>query len=128
MHLMKRLLIFIALACFYPLATQAAGTTVESRVAASSDDAEERSAGSMSLTSTDLELTYDGVTQKIGMRFNGLAIPPGATIVSAYIQFQAKEAQSEATSLTIVARPRGSMSIAPCRFRGNRQLSTCRFR
>ncbi len=35
------------------------------------------------------------------MRFNGVDIPQGATIVNAYIQFQADETNSEATSLTI---------------------------
>ncbi len=76
-------------------------TTVEIRVAASSDDAEEKSSGGMSLTSGDLELVYDGGIQKVGMRFNGVGIPQGATIVTAYVQFKVDEVNSEATSLTI---------------------------
>jgi hypothetical protein len=81
-------------------------TTVEVRVAASSDDAEERASGSMSLTSPDLELVYDDYidagNQKVGIRFTGVDIPEGATIVNAYVQFQVDETSSVATSLTIV--------------------------
>jgi uncharacterized protein YjiK len=76
-------------------------TTIEVRVAASSDDAEESATGSVSLTSSDLELVFDGSNQTVGMRFNGVAIPRGAPILNAYVQFKADEVQSEATSLTI---------------------------
>ena len=73
----------------------------EIRVAASSDDAEENSAGRVSTRSSDLELTYDRSYQTVGMRFSGTAIPKGATIVNAYIQFQTDETNSVTTSLTI---------------------------
>jgi hypothetical protein len=76
-------------------------TTAEIRVAAGSDDAEERSSGSMYLTSSDLELVYDQSNQTVGMRFNGVAIPPGATIYNADIQFKVDETNSGPTSLTI---------------------------
>src|SRR5262249_54473337 len=75
--------------------------TVERRIAASSDDAEEGSTGVMNLTSTDLEFVYDTSNQKVGMRFPSLAIPAGATITSAYVQFETDETQSEVTNLTI---------------------------
>jgi VCBS repeat-containing protein len=71
------------------------------RVAASSDDAEEDDAGGMSLTSSDLELVFDGSNQIVGMRFNGIDIPQGATIVRAYVQFQVDETDTETTSLSI---------------------------
>ncbi len=84
--------------------------TVNSQIMASSDDAEENASTSMSLTSSDLELTCDTGTspcpsndsgkQSIGMRFGSLGIPKNATINSAYIVFTAKEAQSEATNVT----------------------------
>ncbi len=78
------------------------GTTIaESRVAASSDDAEQSAGGNVSLTSTDLELIYDGSNQTVGMRFNGVAIPQGAHIVNAYVQFKVDEINTEATSLSI---------------------------
>ena len=62
----------------------------------SSDDAEESvSSGAMSLTSSDLELIYDYSTsaneQVVGMRFQDVAVPPGATIISAYIEFESDE-------------------------------------
>jgi hypothetical protein len=74
---------------------------IDVRVAASSDDAEQSAGSSVSLTSTDLELVYDGSNQTVGMRFNGVAIPQGAAIVNAYIQFKVDEINTEATSLTI---------------------------
>ncbi len=78
--------------------------TIEVRVAASSDDAEERPSGNVTLTSSDLELTQDKSNQQIvGMRFNALNIPPGASIQNAYLQFQADETGSDPTSLAIYA-------------------------
>ncbi len=75
--------------------------SVDRRVAAGSDDAEESSTGSVSLTSSDLELVFDGSNQTVGMRFVNLTIPAGTTITGAYIQFEADEAQSEVTTLTL---------------------------
>ena len=77
-------------------------TIVEYRVSARSDDAEERPGGSVTRGSTDLELVYDGGgNQTVGLRFNGVAIPQGTTIASAFIQFQVDEPTSVDTSLTI---------------------------
>ncbi|MGV6816746.1 MAG: PKD domain-containing protein [Thiotrichales bacterium] len=78
---------------------------VEQRVISSHDDAEERSDGKISRKSSDLELVFNrGGNQTIGLRFTGLSIPQGATISQAWIQFQADEKDSEATSLTIDAQ------------------------
>jgi len=77
---------------------------LNARVAASADDAEESASGSVNLTSSDLELVFDSSIQKVGIRLAGLAIPPGASITAASIQFTAKEVQSEVTSLTIQAQ------------------------
>jgi VCBS repeat-containing protein len=76
-------------------------TTVDVRVAASSDDAEEDPSGNIDLNSSDLELVLESSIQTVGMRFNGISIPQGATISSAYIQFQADETNSEPTTLSI---------------------------
>ena len=65
------------------------------RVSASSDDAEERASGTMNLTSSDLELVEEKGIQTVGMRFNGLTIPPGMMITEAYIQFQVDETSSK---------------------------------
>jgi hypothetical protein len=80
-----------------------AGEIINVRVAGSLDDAEEAESGSMSLTSTDLELVFAGSNQEVGMRFNGLQIPPGATITDAYVQFKVDETSSGDTSLLIEA-------------------------
>jgi hypothetical protein len=73
---------------------------VERRVAASSDDAEQKSS-SVSLTSSDLELVDDGGLQTVGIRFRNVTVPPGATIVNAYVQFQVDQTSSVATNLKI---------------------------
>jgi hypothetical protein len=79
-----------------------ASITEEVRVTASPDDAEERADSNVGRGSTDLELVFDqGGNQTVGMRFNGVDIPPGANITSAYIQFQVDETSSDLTSLTI---------------------------
>jgi hypothetical protein len=66
-----------------------------SRVAAKNDDAEERANGSIKLASHDLDLGED----RVGLRFTNVAIPAGATIVKAYIEFEAQESSDEPTSL-----------------------------
>ena len=80
-------------------------TSVDVAVSASSDDAEERSAGRMGLDSSDLEMTQDSShVQTIGIRFADVPVPPGATVGNAYIQFTVDETGSDPTSLTIAAQ------------------------
>jgi hypothetical protein len=70
-------------------------------VAAGADDAEERS-GSVSLTDLDLDLGFDGTTaQTVGLRFAGLAVPAGAIIDTASVQFTVDEVTSGTASLTV---------------------------
>jgi hypothetical protein len=84
--------------------TFGASATIDQRVAAFLDDVEEAANGTIYVNSADLELVQDGsVTQTVGIRWPGLAIPHGAAITNAYIQFAAREAQSVATSLTFRA-------------------------
>ena len=76
--------------------------TLEVRVNQGSDDAEENAAsGSMYLTSSDLELVYDGHEQVVGIRFQNVTIPATATISSAYIEFTIDESTSIATTVLI---------------------------
>jgi hypothetical protein len=97
--------LLILLAGASPRGAGAVTAVVESRVAASADDAEQKvGSTSVSLTSSDLELVTDGVPQTVGMRFSGLAIPPGVPIVDAWLQFTVDEVNSEATALTIRAQ------------------------
>ena len=82
---------------------EGAGNVLDVRVAAGSDDAEERASGSVSLGSSDLELVFDGGgDQTVGMRFNAVNIPQGATITNAYVQFQTDETPSGQTDLSVV--------------------------
>ncbi|MBW7991427.1 MAG: hypothetical protein FVQ84_15645 [Planctomycetes bacterium] len=71
------------------------GDVIEVRVAAGEDDSEEKVAsGAIDLTSSDLEITEEGGpgdNQLVGMRFSNIAIPQGAVITSAYVQFQVDE-------------------------------------
>jgi len=72
------------------------------RVVAGSDDAEQESTGTMSLTSSDLELQSATSDQETGMRWTGVTIPKDATINSATIQFHVDEINAEsALALTI---------------------------
>ena len=60
--------------------------------------------GVVRLDSTDLELTWDSYFegyQLVGMRFNNVLIPQGATIETAYIQFTVDETENEDGSLII---------------------------
>jgi tetratricopeptide (TPR) repeat protein len=77
--------------------------TLDLRIASGADDAEQgASSGSMSLGSSDLELVTDGSTvQLVGLRFPNLAVPPGATILEAWVQLQVDEASTGAASLRI---------------------------
>jgi hypothetical protein len=92
--------------CLLLAPSLAGGVSVlETRVAASTDDAEEIAAnGHLNLTSGDLELVRDGSTdQVVGIRFPGQAIPADAVIRDAWLQFEADGVRSEATTVTLRA-------------------------
>lgn len=93
---------------FAPAAISAADVAqlLDVSIATGADDAEESSVGVMSLASTDLELVADGSkgNQVIGMRFTGIAIPPGATITASSVQFTTDEATSDPTTVSIQAQ------------------------
>jgi len=97
------------------------GNTISvcSSIDSSSDDAEERSFGNMSLSGNTLELVYGGLfsgNQTVGLRFNNLNIPQGTTISSAYIQFTVGDTDDlDSNTLTI----RGQASDNPTTFTSN---------
>ena len=80
-------------------------SSLEVRVSQSSDDAEQdASSGSMYLNSSDLELVNEpggANLQEVGIRFQNVSIPQGATITAAYLEFETDETNSGSTSLTI---------------------------
>jgi hypothetical protein len=88
LHKLLLLIIF----CSALTANAQVSATFSRYVTNGNDDAEQRiSTGAMDLTSSDLEITTDGSNnQLIGIRFNGIGIPKGATIDSAFIQFATK--------------------------------------
>ncbi|MDA2923724.1 Ig-like domain-containing protein [Acidobacteria bacterium AH-259-L09] len=81
---------------------------LERSIARSEDDAQEGGAGSMRLTSDDLELIEDsGGDQVVGLRFTEIRIPRGAQIEQAYLQFAAEEVSTDPTDLLIQAELAG---------------------
>ncbi len=86
-------------------------TTLSAAISAASNDAEENNAtGAVDLTSSDLQMGKDGSkVQTVGLRFASMAIPAGAVITNAYVQFTASAAKSGAASLTV----RGEKSPNP---------------
>lgn len=79
---------------------------LERAVQAITDDAEEDPAGIVRNGGGNLEFGQVGTTtltnQTLGVRFAGVAIPKGATVQSAAIQFTASSAGSGATSVVVV--------------------------
>jgi len=83
-------------------------TTVVSTIGAESDDAEEYvSNGNVNLTSSDLELTYEGGSaandQYVGIRFMDVDVPPGSLITNAFLTFNHDSDNNGLTNLVIRA-------------------------
>lgn len=78
---------------------------MQASIATGSDDTEENlSSGSITTTSSDLEMPYDGSNkQLVGLRFRGLLIPRNATITSAKLTFEVDESASGSSSMYIQA-------------------------
>ncbi len=74
---------------FAVFAKQWENITTSSTVDRSSDDAEERENGNCQYTSGDLDIPTEGTNRWVGVRFNDIDVPNGATIVNAYVQFVA---------------------------------------
>jgi myo-inositol-hexaphosphate 3-phosphohydrolase len=83
------------------------------QIAAGNDDAEEHSSGAVNTGSSDLELTYDKASQQVGMRFGGVDIPRGATIVHAYLQFQVDETPTPSHPADLTVWGQASGDAAP---------------
>ena len=79
--------------------------TIDRRISTGTDDVEQSGEGRVSKGSSDLELGVhpDTGPQVVVMRFRNIAVPRGAVIESAYVQFQADEKDSEPTTLSIAA-------------------------
>ncbi|MCE2788275.1 MAG: PhoX family protein [Saprospiraceae bacterium] len=77
--------------------------TITIQLITGNDDAEQNSSsGTLSTTSTDLEMVMDGTTQQvIGIRFKNIPILKNSLIEEASIQFTADEVTTAATSIWI---------------------------
>ena len=100
--------------------------TIEVRIAAGTDDVEQRSSGTMSMDSSDLELAVDGSTvQTVGLRFLGIDIPQGAVITRCYIQFQTDEITTGAASLVVRGEDTGdAAAFASSAYNASSRLKT----
>ncbi len=76
---------------------------IQASISSGSNDVEESSSGSVSTTSSDLELVNDGNDQTIGLRFTNVGIPKDTTILSAELIFSndTSEPQNGPIVLTI---------------------------
>lgn len=85
------------------LVTVGAGSTasLDIAVSASADDAEEAASGAINRVSGDLAMAVGTAPQTVGLRFQGVGVPQGATILDAYVQFRADEKSSTVVTLTI---------------------------
>ncbi|HZN41545.1 MAG TPA: hypothetical protein VFD82_22255 [Planctomycetota bacterium] len=85
-------------------AQPAASITFNRAISTGNDDAEERPT-KIDRGSQTLEMVLDGtVSQVVGLRFTSVAIPKGAVITSAYLQFTTERVTSVATQLSIVGQ------------------------
>ena len=80
-----------------------APATIEVRINAAFDDVEEDFDGSVTASSSDLELVEDPNAQVVGLRFTPVEIPAGATVTNAYIQFTVDEETMTPTNLEVRA-------------------------
>ena len=68
------------------------------------DDGEQFPAGTVTLSSSDIEMVQDGGLVLIaGYKFNNVSLPDDAIITSAYLQFYAEEVQTGAANINIAA-------------------------
>ena len=90
----KKCLAILTVGIIFCLSSEAYSESQAIAVSQPSDDAEESANGSVSLTSSDLELVEDNSLQTVGMRFRGVNIPQGARVTIAYIQLTCDETRS----------------------------------
>lgn len=113
-----------AICCFALLQIQvpAQATVVSAPILVTSDDAEERlSSGNVNLTSSDMEFVFDGGNQQlVGLRFQAVQVPAGATINNAYIQFAVDEIDTGTANVVI----QGEASATPATFSNVNKISS----
>ncbi|MDT8300211.1 MAG: LamG domain-containing protein [Sedimentisphaerales bacterium] len=100
-------------------ANAASAATISVNITDENDDVEERldRANEIDMGSSDVELPYEdegmGDPQVIGLRYPGIAIPKGSTIISAYVQFQVDETKGGTEPVNVVIEGDLSADAAP---------------
>lgn len=96
--------IFLLIASVDLSATEQKVHSVQRYIEMANNDAEEYFDGKVNISSSDLEMTLDDLTQSVGLRFTDIDVPKGAKIVRSYIQFETDEISTAKTSLIIYAQ------------------------
>lgn len=88
------------------------GYVAEVLIGSADDDAEEEADGTMVLGSSDLDLVDNGLVgnQIVGLRFDSVAVPQYAQVLSAWIEFTTDSADLDPASLTVSAEASGDAS------------------
>ena len=115
----KLALVLSTFAIFTFIATSQ--TTVNVKITDANDDLEERLAaggdalGSVDATSSDLELGCETAPepQIVGLIFRAVAIPKGATITNAYVQFTCDETDSQTLPPLTIQGEKSANAVAP---------------
>jgi hypothetical protein len=94
---------------YAPRPALAQAGSVDVRVAAGADDAEEDSMGAVVLTDPVLDL--GGPYRSVGLRFAGIDIPKYSKITRAYIEFATAASDAATTNFTIEVQ--GSSAVSP---------------
>jgi type IV pilus assembly protein PilY1 len=83
--------------------TSGGAAAIATRIDNGSDDVEQLQAGSLYMDSSDLEFVRDGGNgdQTIGLRFNSVNVPQGATITAADVEFEIDEVKSGNSDINI---------------------------
>jgi hypothetical protein len=103
-----------SLLIFFSSDALAQTVTLEVRISASQNDAEEVASGAVSLTSTDLDLMLDRIPTgtelktAVGMLWTGVQIPKGAIITKAYILFTTDETGSAPANMRLTGQAANS--------------------
>ena len=77
--------------------------SLDQSISSTDDDAEEAASGTVVLDDLSIEFVNEASAgdQTVGLRFNPISIPPGVTILDAYVQFTADGVDSQTTVLEI---------------------------
>ena len=100
-----------------PISVIVSDNVVDIKISHKNDDVEEIQNGTVWKTNKDLELCYDSFIssnhglvghQHVGLRFQNVPIPQGATITNAYLQFTADETDDDPAEIIIRAEDIGN--------------------